>query len=229
MSGEVIRIRTNYEMGDASAKAYREIRSRIIDGTFKLGQVLPERVLCEASGVSRTPVREALRRLDSEGMVNLSTNRKAYVPIIDHQEIEDVFSLATLLGNYSARIAARNISESGLDELLALADQKDALLLRGDDDLPKAFIRADRLVHIIILEAVGNHRLSLTCSALMRGPILHWAVARFTPHHFKMSARFHRELFEALKARDPDKAETAMNDFIAVVWDAALLIVNKSH
>lgn len=218
--------RPNYQMGKAPTKAYRGIRSRIIDGTFKPGEALPERVLCDTTGVSRTPVREALHRLASEGMIHLSVNRTAYVPNIDHHEVDEIFSLATVLGNYAARIAAQKISDAELDELRALADQKDVLLLTDDDDdRSKAFIQLDRSFHTIIVEAVGNHRLTYICSGLMKGPILLWAMARFTRTHFEMSVRFHREVYDALKAHDPDRAEAAMSEFIAVVRDAASLIL----
>lgn len=226
MHGNTRQTRQNYQMSEAPTKAYRGIRSRILDGTFKPGEALTERVLCDVTGVSRTPVRQALHRLASEGMVHLTVNRTAFVPNIDHHEIDEIFSLATVLGNYAVRIAVQKISDVELDKIRALADQKEKLLLADDDNnYSKTFIQLDRSFHTIIVETVGNHRLTHICSGLMKGPILLWAMARFTRTHFELSVRFHREVYDALKARDPDRAETAMSEFIAVTRDAASLIL----
>ncbi|HIB76229.1 MAG TPA: GntR family transcriptional regulator, partial [Flavobacteriales bacterium] len=115
--------RSNFGMGGAAVKAYRGIRSLILDGSFKPGASLTERTLCDATGVSRTPVREALRRLNTEGMVILKAKRGAFVPIVDHQEIEEVFDLIFLFGSYSARIVAQSISDAVLDELHGFVNQ----------------------------------------------------------------------------------------------------------
>ena len=103
---------TNNDMGKAATKAYRRILTEIINGTFKPGDQLNERILSELTGVSRTPIREALRRLNAEGMVTVETNRTAYVADVDRREIEEIFSLARLLGKYTTRLAAQRISDS---------------------------------------------------------------------------------------------------------------------
>lgn len=219
---------TDYEMGKAATAAYRAIHSRIIDNTFKPGEALPERLLCHVIGVSRTPVREALRRLSSEGMINLAPHRTAYVPNIDRREIEETFSLAALLGNYSVRIAAQNISDAGLDDLLSLVDQMDDALMQENVQLFNVFVRLDHSFHKVIRKLVGNRRLIQIAGRLMSGPILLQSMARFTREHYKTSARLHRDIYEALKARDSDRAEAAMNEFVMASRDAALAIFQES-
>ncbi len=151
--------RINYGMGKAAAKAYRGIRSRIIDGSFKPGDTLTERLLSKFTGVSRTPVREALRRLSSEGMLVLSANRGAIVSIIDHREIKETFDIISLLGSYSSRIAAANISQAALDELRDLVDQIDSTLLSDDNDFCESFLQFGRSFHMVIRKAAGYQRL----------------------------------------------------------------------
>jgi len=217
-------------MGEAAVKAYRGIRSRIIDGSFKSGESLTERALCDATGVSRTPVREALRRLNSEGMVILTAKRGALVPIVDHQEIEDIFDLVFLFDSYSARIVAQNISDAALDELHDFIDQMDIALLSDDDDLYDAFVPYGRSFHIAIRKAVGNRRLINLTRDLMAGKIVLQAVARFTRDDYKRSARLHRNIYEAFRARDPDRAERALMRLDQATRDVALsmLIDNDS-
>lgn len=220
-------IRTDYEMGKAATAAYRDIRSRINDGRFKPGEALTERLLCQVTGVSRTPIREALRRLSSEDMVYLNANRTAHVRNFDFREIEEIFSLAALLGKYSAKLAAKRISDAALVDLLALVNQMEDALGRDESELFETFIRLDHSFHIIIRQAVGNRRLIQIATGLMRGPIFLQSMSRFTYEDYKTSARHHRDVYEALRARDSNRAEAAMNEFVMASRAAALSIFQE--
>lgn len=219
----------DYEMGKAANAAYRAIHSRIIDSTFKPGDALPERLLCNLTGVSRTPIREALRRLSSEGMINLAPNQTAYVPNIDRREIEETFSLAALLDNYSVRIVAQNITDADLDDLLSLVDRMDDALMEENVQLFNVFVRLDHSFHKVIRKLVGNRRLIQIAGRLRREPTLLQVMARFTREHYKTSARLHRDIYQALKARDSDRAEAAMDAFVTASRDATLAVFQESE
>lgn len=209
-------------MAELSAKAYREIRSRIINGLFNPGEHITERALCEITKVSRTPVREALRRLAAEGMLLGSEKRGFFVTIVDRQEIIEIFDLIFLLSGYTLRIAAQNVSQTRLDELKDLVDQMEIVMLREDGDLYEAFTPLGRSFRTTIRETVGNQYLGKIMRDLMVGQVVLQAVLRFTRNHYEICIRLYRDLYEALRDRDPDRAEIVVHELDAIIRDLAL-------
>ncbi len=212
----------NYDMGESASIAYGKIRTEIISGTFKPGEPLNERILTQLTGVSRTPIREALRRLNSEGMVTLEVYRTAYVADVGYREIEEIFSLARLLGNHSSKLAALRISDAALDDLLDLIEQMEILLARDHENLFEAFAEIDRSFHFIIRRAAGNHRLIRLGRSLHSAPILIQAMAGFTRDNFESFVPLHRKIYDSLKMHDPNRAETAMNNFFTTSQEATI-------
>ena len=199
MAKVIEKVHTHNGTGKASIKAYQIIREEIVTGMFKPRDELKERILSELTGLSRTPIREALYRLNAEGMVTLEANRTAYVADVDRREIEEIFSLACLLGNHAARLAAQGISDAALDDLLKLVEQMEALLTREEDGLFGAFKEIDRSFHLIIRIAAGNHRLIRLERGLLSAPILFQAMARFTRDHYESFVPLYRNIYDALK------------------------------
>ena len=90
-------------MGKAAETAYAVIRKRILAGDFSRGERLREEELAQIAGVSRTPIREALRRLDAEGLVEFLPNRGASVTAWTEQELDDLYAARALIEGYAAR------------------------------------------------------------------------------------------------------------------------------
>ena len=107
----------------AKEKAYSKIRSGIFLGHFKPGTELREGQLAELCGVSRTPVRQALQMLATEGLVSLEKNMRAVVVDAQEAHTEEIFDLLSLLEGYSIRLAARNITDEQLAELRSINDR----------------------------------------------------------------------------------------------------------
>ena len=99
-------------MAKAVDSAYRAIREGILAGTFAQGSHITARQLAEATGLSRTPVREAMRRLDAEGMISLIPNRGAFVASWSDSEIEQLYELRVLLERFAAQNAAERINDA---------------------------------------------------------------------------------------------------------------------
>jgi DNA-binding FadR family transcriptional regulator len=108
-------------MGAAVEKAYRAIRAGIADGTYPSNAHITAGELALKLGVSRTPVREALRRLHAEGLINFVANHGAYVTSWTRTDIDEVFELRSTLESYAAERAARRLSPEQLAELNQLA------------------------------------------------------------------------------------------------------------
>ena len=118
-------------MAQAAQRAYEHLRARLLAGEFPAGSRLPEEELAAAAEVSRTPVREALRRLHAEGLVEFVPNRGAHVASWTERDLDEIFGLRALLESHAAELAAPRISGADLGRLSALQDQMDAAGRRG--------------------------------------------------------------------------------------------------
>lgn len=98
-------------------KVYQNLRSDILAGTFRDREELRETVLAKTYGVSRTPVREAIRQLALEGLVDTIPNRGAYVHNIHEKDVKDVYAIRSLLEGLAARWAVENISDDQIESM----------------------------------------------------------------------------------------------------------------
>lgn len=200
-------------MAKAAEAAYAVIREGILSGRFARGERLREEELAARVGVSRTPVREALRRLDAEGLIDFTPNRGARVTAWSERELEDLYEARALLESYGARLAARRITPDELDHLALVADQMQALAEQG----PAA---ADELTtlnsdfHRSIVQASRNSQLDSMVRGIMDVPLVYRTFQRYSPQRLRASQFHHQELVEALRAGDGEWAEAVMRTHI---------------
>src|SRR5207253_6186016 len=117
---------------NASVAATELIREAIVDGRLEPGRRLKEEELARELGISRTPVREALLVLQSEGLVAAEPNRGATVRSHDAEDLDDLYQLRALLEGYAARRAATRIAEEALGELAASCERLATLVDGGE-------------------------------------------------------------------------------------------------
>lgn len=129
------------------------LRELLIQGSLKPGAKLNERELCELLGVSRTPLREAIRLLAAEGLVVLEPGRGAFVPVLSDADIAHTFDVLATLEGLTGELAAQFITESELAELRALQHEMQAAFERRD--LPSYYLLNTR-VHDLLSEAARN-------------------------------------------------------------------------
>lgn len=195
-------------MSRAVDRAYATLRERITNGEYAAGDRLREENLAEALGVSRTPVREALRRLDMEGFVVLVPHRGAHVVSWSPRDLEEIFGLRAVLEGYAARLAALRVTD---EDVAALADLAERMSAAAATDPPKQ----DRIValnadlHERVITASGNQRLRAALVPLVQAPLVHRAVLH-SPDLLARCLHHHQELVTALAARNPDWAEATM-------------------
>ena len=173
------------------------IRELIITGELTAGQQLRQRDLAQRFGVSQTPVREAMRRLESEGLVIGDTHRGFTVVTPDDGPVEENFQIRAALESLGASLAARKIDETGLAKLQRLNEQMRAL---ADDD-PR-YAELNREFHFTLYE----YSRSPLLMSLMR---LLWASLHGGPRVLRThaeSARQHDAILDALRAGDADAA-----------------------
>ena len=151
-----------HDPSHASDHAYRLIRAQILSGERQGGDWLREGDLAESVGVSRTPVREALRRLTAEGLVSYERNRGVQVAAWTAEDLNEIFSLRSLLEPWACRLAA-TAATVDLDELDRLAHDMDAAARGSVADVDRITELNNRF-HRLILEGSNNRRLgSVRC------------------------------------------------------------------
>ncbi len=197
-------------MSEAMQKAYDAIRGRIVAGEFAPGERLKERDLCAELAVSRTPVREALRRLSSEGLVTIEPRRGAVVADLNADEAAEIYALGAVLESFAARLAAERATPAAVERLRELLAAMEATLARSGSDAQTRYMNLDDEFHDTILAMADNRRLDAVMRQMVRVPVLVQAFHRYRDEDLQQSLHQHRGIVAALAAGDPEWAETAM-------------------
>lgn len=204
--------------GRAAERAYTAIRSQILAGERGGGEWLREGELGTALGVSRTPVREALRRLAAEGLVSHERNRGVRVQNWSAHDLEEIFSLRTVLEPWGTALAAvRGVADTEL--LDELAHRMDHAASGPTPDVEQIAPLNNRF-HRLILEASGNARLVTLVASVVDVPLVSRTFSRYGPESLRRSIAHHHEIVSALKAQDPTWAESVMRSHVRSAWAA---------
>jgi DNA-binding GntR family transcriptional regulator len=193
----------------ASEQAYHQIRAMILSGALPPGDQIREEWLAEQCGVSRTPVREALRRLESELFIRRSERQRSYVADWSLDDIEDAFVLRELMEGLAARRAASRISPA---QLAALTSENRAIgeaISTSPPDVT-AFLAHNRNFHAIILEAANSPRLTNLLARLIEQPVVWRTAQSYDVADLQRSHRDHGELLAAFERGDGGWAESVM-------------------
>jgi len=188
-------------------RIHNKIREDILKGRYKTGESLVEMKLAEELGVSRTPVREALRQLELEGLVTSIPNKGVIVSGITVQDIEDIFEIRSLIEGLAAKRAVNKITEDDLkrmEEILELTD-----FYTTKEDVEK-WSELDTEFHEIIFKACKSKPLWNVLSNFHHFTQRPRIFSLHVPGRMKAAADEHRKIFQAFVERDQVKAEKAM-------------------
>lgn len=197
------------EVTTAVDRAYTTLRDALVAGQFQPGTPLREEVIAAMAGVSRTPVREAIRRLDAEGLVEVLPNRGARVADWDDHDVEEIFELRVLLEGYGARLAAKWAGEAELAQLTELCQQMEAEVARPDVRY-EVVTDINARFHQVILAAGPNRRLASVTAGVVKRALVIRTFHLYTSEELARSCAHHRELVAAVSANDGDWAEAVM-------------------
>jgi DNA-binding GntR family transcriptional regulator len=198
------------EKAPVISKAYAAIRADIIAGRHRPGAHLREEQLAEAIGVSRTPVREALRRLAAEGLINFLPNQGAFVNSWSAEDLRKIFDLRALLESTAAGQAAPRMTEPDLHRLRELAAGMVRLAERRGPGFLDKIGALNREFHAIIMKAADNERLAGSVVRTIEFPIVHRTFEAYRPADLRRSLNHHNELIDAFEARDGEWASAVM-------------------
>lgn len=193
---------------------YEEIRQAIIDLRLQPGEPLREATIAEQLGVSKTPVREALTRLEQEGLVETASFKGAIVSGYSPEDLLDIYELRELLEGAAARAAAGSASPAALEQLTSLVTRSRELRANGDvTELARLLGEFDTVVY----GQVANQRIR----ALIENLQAHLArIGKLTediPGRVEASVEEHAKIVDAIAARDPAEAERLMRVHIRSV------------
>ena len=200
-------------MSKASDHAYAEIRSLILSGEAASGTPLREEALAEICSVSRTPVREALRRLEVELYVVRSDSQRLSVANWNSEDLAEMFTLRAMLEAHAAARAATRIDAAGLNALRQCNKRLTAAITANPPDVPN-FLAENRNFHDIVIAAAASPRLAAMLSAIVDQPVIRRTAARYDRAELARSSHEHGELIIALAARDGDWAHAVMTGHI---------------
>ncbi|MGJ7440799.1 GntR family transcriptional regulator [Aquipuribacter sp. MA13-6] len=190
------------------------VRTMILRGDYAPGARLGEVELAQALGVSRTPVREALRRLSAEGLVDITPNKGARVVDFSPEDLEHVFVLRAHVEGLSARLAAARISDAQLDELQASAEQMAAHALPGPDQDLDLVYGLNARFHALVVGATGSNVLPGVVDSLVHTGAVLRTLHGFDDDAMRRSTQHHLEIVAALRAHDGLWAESVMRSHL---------------
>ncbi len=197
----------------AADRAYAEIRGLILAGDASPGTPLREEALADIVGVSRTPVRDALRRLEVELYAVRTPGGRLVVADWDSDDVAEIFALRAMLEGHAAARAARRATPAQLAELRHCNAAIEAAVAIEQPDVAR-FLAENRRFHDIILSASASARLSTMLAGLVEQPIVRRTATRYDRADLARSAHEHRQLIQAFAAHDEDWARAVMTAHI---------------
>ena len=201
-------------------KVYEQLKSAILSGHYTPGEKLAEEHLAERLGVSRTPVREALHKLESEGLVKLRKKRGFVVSRDTKEEVEELFELRSILEGYTLRLISQTISAETLKQLNAFVQNaEEALRRKKISEVFKWNTRFHDTLHELVANKARLHRLIVN----MRKYVLrHRKDTLRYPDGGRRAVEGHKKILLALGLKDPELCERVMREHIREAMDDAI-------
>lgn len=184
------------------------IRGEILSGHLKPGEQLREEALAEICGVSRTPVREAMRRLESQHLIRRIAQR-SFVAALSIDEVEEAFTLRAMLEGHAAARAAERIGPEALARLAQGVERARRAIAGAEPDVT-GFLDHNREFHAAIIEEAGSERLAALLTSIVEQPVVLRTAMLYGREQLSRSIAEHEELVEAFRHRDPVWARAVM-------------------
>ncbi|GGA78317.1 GntR family transcriptional regulator [Nitratireductor aestuarii] len=188
---------------------YLKIRSLIAEGVYLGGDVIPESELATRIGVSRTPIREAMRRLQAEGVIRREAYRRAVVAELDPEEVIHIFTARSVLEPVAVGMAIDKSDRAFVDELSKLHQEMDEVLEAADPDR-RRYRDLNARFHRVIWAQGGKQVFADLVNMVARKPVVSPTFNDWSPDQLVRSNRQHGEILDAIKERDADWAKAAM-------------------
>ncbi|TES89086.1 MAG: GntR family transcriptional regulator [Dehalococcoidia bacterium] len=208
-------------------KAYEHLKTAILSGRLSPKERLTEEHLAETLGVSRTPVREALYKLEAEGLIRPLKTRGFIVSGDSKEEVKELFELRAILEGYALRIISEKITREGLQHLGTFIDKAQAALEANRmGDVFKWNTRFHDYLHELVSDSIRLYRLIVD----MRKQVLrHRKVTLQSIEGAQRTLDGHQKILLALRLKDPELCEKTMREHIKLAKEDALLTLLGEH
>ena len=193
------------------------LRAAIVQGTIKPNQRLVEETLAQELGVSRTPVREALRRLEAEGLIEFEAQKGARVRPVSAEELAELYELRILLEGHAARLAAKKITPAELDALRKINQHFLAILNQADTrgQQVQQLIELNQEFHTQIIHVSGNRQLIRITKSLLESNALYGIYYYHDEEKSRASHQDHLDILDALAKHQAARAEQLMHTHLS--------------
>lgn len=202
---------------------YRAIKRSIRDGGYLPGESLREQQVAESLGVSRTPVREAFRRLSAEGWLEARPNYGVRVKVWSAKDVLEILEARVLIEPYLAGRAATRLSSEQVAELMRLAEHmKEIARDTPTDETTQAWFEANGAFHDALMQGGDNARLAQALHTLKEVPLIKWTFKNFGPEDRQRAVRQHIEIAHAVAQRDAALTEAIMKSHMLAAQASVL-------
>lgn len=206
-------------------KILETIRDAILKGSLKPGERVSEPELAERFGISRTPIREAFRQLESEGYLKVIPRKGAVVASLSERDIEEFYAIKIILEGFAAKMAAEKLSMKDIEKLESINQRLAQIAKDGD---VKNFFRVHNEFHEVFIKAAGNERLyEMINQLVMKFKRLRLA-SLSVPGRMEISVEEHRNMIQAFKDHDGDKADSLVRHAATIGADVLIQSMSQS-
>ncbi|HIZ82688.1 MAG TPA: GntR family transcriptional regulator [Candidatus Mediterraneibacter pullistercoris] len=200
----------------AIGKAYQYLREGILSGDLPLGSPISEMEISAKLQISRSPIREALRRMETEGLVYRYPGRGTFVTNITRKDLEEIFELRIMFEVQALNTASRYFDDKFLEAL-----ERDFADLNPDSQ-PQQYYDANTRLHRGIIAYAGNKRMEKFYKQLQTQIAIVTRISARDPEHFVLSRERHLAIVRALKERDVEKAKACLTIHLEEVRDRTI-------
>ncbi len=204
------------ESASLAERAYHAIREMIVSLELRPGAVIDERALMERLGIGRTPTREALRRLAQERLVEVYPRRGMFVTSVEIRDLASLTEVRSLLESHVARLAAQRATDEDRSALESLLDELES---RADLDTSE-LMALDERIHRQVYSSAHNPFLESTLEEYYVLALRIWYLALDRTRELEQAVLGHRELLEAIRDGDADRAEETMRRHVVDFGEA---------
>ena len=194
-------------------KILETIREAILRGQLKPGEKVAEPELAERFGISRTPIREAFRQLESEGYLTVIPRKGAVVASLSERDVDEFYAIKSILEGYAAHVAAEKLTERDIEKLEAINARLEQLAREGD---VKTFFRVHNEFHDLFIRAAGNEKLHELVTQLVMKFNRPRMASLSLPGRMEISVQEHRKIIEAFKRHDGELADSLVRNTAAI-------------
>lgn len=217
MGGESEWMRVGSRYMPVSQLVYTTLREGILSCRLAPGTRISVAELADRMGVSRTPVRDALQRLEAEGLIVTVPRSQTRVADLSMTELDELYGIRILLEGPATEQAAANITDAQLEELRRIVREAEALLTAGDRE---TFAAHNTAFHTVIYDAVPNRQLRQLLKDLRSRAQRYIVAFTWVPGRDREILEDHKRIIEALASRDTALCRRLMEDHVRAAWSS---------